>query len=107
MLCRTHGKSTWAGFLKGHFHESQLLEQPWQWEAEAAGEGKAFRIFCGSLMDINDRKADAWREELWPIIEMTPHLVYMVLSKIPERYVETLPDDWGNGYPNVWLGAST
>jgi protein gp37 len=30
----------------------------------------------------------------------------MVLTKIPERFSETLPDDWNDGYPNVWLGAS-
>jgi len=81
-------------------------QQPWQWEAEAAATGKAVRVFCGSLMDINDRQADAWRSELWPIVKLTPHLVYMMLTKIPERYTETLPADWGNGYPNVWLGAS-
>jgi protein gp37 len=80
--------------------------QPWAWEAEAAAIGKAFRVFCGSLMDFNDRQADEWRKQLWPIIRLTPHLVWMILTKIPERFSETLPDDWNEGYPNVWLGAS-
>lgn len=81
-------------------------QQPWDWEAEASAAGEALRVFCGSLMDINDRQADAWRAELWPIVKVTPHVVYMLLTKLPERYAQTLPPDWGQGYPNVWLGAS-
>jgi protein gp37 len=57
-------------------------------------------------MDFNDRQADEWRKQLWPIVRLTPHLVWMILTKIPERYAETLPEDWGEGYPNVWLGSS-
>jgi len=67
---------------------------------------RAFLIFCGSLMDFNDRQGDQWRKYIWPIIQGTPHLVYMILTKIPERYPDTLPHDWGEAYPNVWLGAS-
>jgi protein gp37 len=28
------------------------------------------------------------------------------LTKRPERIAANLPDDWGEGYPNVWLGTS-
>ena len=35
-----------------------------------------------------------------------PNLVFQVLTKRPERIKEHLPADWGEGYPNVWLGAS-
>jgi protein gp37 len=84
----------------------QYWQQPWKWELEAAVQNHALRIFCGSLMDINDRQADEWRGKLWPIIKNTPHLVWMLLSKVPERYEVTLPPDWGDGYSNAWLGAS-
>ena len=30
----------------------------------------------------------------------------MILTKRPERIKQCLPDDWGNGYPNVWLGTT-
>jgi protein gp37 len=80
--------------------------QPWQWEREATALNKAVRVFCGSLMDFNDRQAEDWRHQFWPIAKLTPHLVWMVLTKIPERFSETLPEDWNDGYPNVWLGTS-
>lgn len=81
-------------------------QQPWKWEADGQQAGTASRVFCGSLMDFNDRQADDWRQKLWPIMKHTPHLVWMCLTKIPGRFVETLPRDWGSGYENVWLGAS-
>ena len=47
-----------------------------------------------------------WREGAWQVIKDTPHLVYQILTKRPERIINHLPKDWGEGYPNVWLGTS-
>ena len=37
---------------------------------------------------------------------MTPHHTYQILTKRPERILQCLPADWGEGYPNVWVGTS-
>jgi len=47
-----------------------------------------------------------WREAAWQVIKDTPNLVYLVLTKRPERILNHLPKDWGQGYRNVWLGTS-
>jgi protein gp37 len=47
-----------------------------------------------------------WRDAAWHLIKETPNLVYLILTKRPERIVSQLPKDWGDGYPNVWLGTS-
>jgi len=44
--------------------------------------------------------------KLWPLIRETPHLHWQILTKRPERISASLPADWGEGYPNVWLGTS-
>jgi protein gp37 len=44
--------------------------------------------------------------KLWPLIRRTPWLDWQLLTKRPERYPDILPADWGDGYPNVWLGTS-
>ena len=44
---------------------------------------------------------------MWRIIRETPNLIYQILTKRPERVLANLPADWGEGYPNVWLGVST
>ena len=63
-------------------------------------------IFTCSWSDWFIDAADEWRDEAWAIIKQTPQHTYQILTKRPERITEHLPADWGEGYPNVWLGVS-
>lgn len=63
-------------------------------------------IFTCSWSDFFIKEADEWRQEVWDIIKKTPHHTYQILTKRPERIAQCLPNDWGDGYPNVWLGVS-
>lgn len=63
-------------------------------------------IFTCSWSDFFIEDADGWRDEAWDIIRSTPHHTYQILTKRPERIVQCLPPDWGDGYDNVWLGVS-
>lgn len=63
-------------------------------------------VFTCSWSDFFHEVADPWRDEAWDIIRRTPHLTYQVLTKRPERILEHLPADWGEGWANVWLGTS-
>ena len=63
-------------------------------------------IFLASWSDFFIKEADEWRPEVWEIIKATPQHTYQILTKRPERIKKCLPDDWGDGYPNVWLGVS-
>ena len=64
------------------------------------------RVFTCSWSDFFHEAADGWRDEAWNIIRRTPHLTYQILTKRPERIAAHLPADWGEGWPNVWLGVS-
>lgn len=64
-------------------------------------------VFTCSMSDFFISEADEWRPEMWRIIRETPNLIYQILTKRPERVLENLPHDWGEGYPNVWIGVST
>lgn len=63
-------------------------------------------IFTCSWSDWFVEEADEWRDEAWKVIKDTPQHTYQILTKRPERILEHLPNDWGEGYPNVWLGVS-
>jgi len=47
-----------------------------------------------------------WRPNAWQVIKDCPNLVFQILTKRPERIADHLPFNWGEGYPNVWLGTS-
>ena len=64
-------------------------------------------MFCASLADIFDNKVDrGWRVDLFNLVEETPELDWLLLTKRPENCEKMLPSDWNRGYPNVWLGTT-
>ena len=63
-------------------------------------------VFVCSWSDFFIPDADAWRPEAWDIIRQCPHLIFQLLTKRPHLIPTRLPWDWGQGYPNVWLGVS-
>jgi len=63
-------------------------------------------IFTCSWSDWFHEAADEWRDEAWEVIRLAPQHTYQILTKRPERFAEHLPADWGEGWPNVWLGVS-
>lgn len=63
-------------------------------------------VFTCSLTDFFHEEIDIYRNEAWDIIRKCPHLIFQILTKRPERIINNLPDDWGTGWDNVWLGTS-
>ena len=53
---------------------------------------------------IND--ADIWRDECWQIIREREDLHFIFLTKRIERFMDCIPDDWGDGYDNVTVGCT-
>jgi protein gp37 len=96
------GRKPW-----GQLYRTKTWTNPGTWERRAAKDNRYSRVFTCSLSDFFHSKADEWRADAWSIIRSTPHLIYLILTKRPELIESRLPDDWGHGYPNVWLGVST
>ena len=63
-------------------------------------------IFTSSLTDFFIEEIDEFRNECWDIIRQCPRFIFQILTKRPERIAQCLPPDWGDGWPNVWLGTS-
>lgn len=68
---------------------------PLRWDRKAAVDGVRRRVFCASLADVfEDRDdLDPWRTDLWDLIETTPNLDWLLLTKRPEN-VEMLAGDF-------------
>lgn len=97
----------------------QRTKGPWKdvlrWQREAAAgevgaDGVAGRllVFTGSMMDWAEDRPDLepWRADLWDVIRDCPNLHFQMLTKRPENIALMLPSDWGDGWPNVWMGTS-
>jgi protein gp37 len=82
---------------------------PLKWNAQAEREGRRFRVFCASLADVFDKDVPAeWRDDLWRLIESTPNLDWLLLTKRVGNVVHQVWPRWMQaGWPaNVWIGAT-
>lgn len=91
---RTFGAAHWA--------------KPLAWNKKAALAGERHRVFCASMADVFDKDAPAEeRQRLWRLIEATPHLDWLLLTKRVGNVLRMLPLSWQAALPrNVWLGIS-
>lgn len=85
---------------------------PLSWNANASdfqrSHGRRQRVFCASLADVFDNQVDPqWRADLFALIRECDQLDWQLLTKRPQNIRKMLPPDWGKGYANVWLGATT
>lgn len=51
-------------------------------------------------------EADEWRKEAWAMIKERSDLDFLILTKRIDRFLESLPSDWGDGYDNVNIGCT-
>jgi protein gp37 len=66
----------------------------------------SMRIFTCSWSDFFIAEADEWRKDAWDIIRVTKQHNWLILTKRVERILKCLPEDWGQGWDNVWLGIT-
>lgn len=51
-------------------------------------------------------EADQWRDEAWDIMRQRPDVIFYLLTKRPERVAQCLPDDFGDGWENIWFNVT-
>lgn len=117
---------------KGTRSITQTWNDPVKWNKAAQQAGERRRVFCASLSDVfedwtggliehdgrpalHHEHGHRWtmgqlRRRLFKLIEATPHLDYLLLTKRPENIFEMWPVDEKTGarkyLSNVWLGTS-
>lgn len=70
------------------------------------GNMEPLKVFTCSWSDFFIDEADSWREQAWEAIRSYPEFIWIILTKRPERIMQCLPADWGDGWNNVWLLVS-
>lgn len=85
-------------------------KQPFSWQKKAIADGVRRKVFCASMADVFEKRDDLItpRMQLFDIIDMTPYLDWLLLTKRPQNVMTLIPRRWQNGgIPfNVWLGTS-
>ncbi len=112
------GKDVWGANAPRRFLGPAYWHAPHSWNEKARKEGQRKRVFCASMSDVFEQlppehpqtaAMDNARALLWGIIDSTPWLDWLLLTKRPENITSMMPlaYAWKRSFPsNVWRGAT-
>lgn len=98
----------WGPDAERRFFGTRHWNDPLRWNRKAERAGVQARVFCGSMCDFLEDRDDLQdaREALYELIDQTPMLDWLLLTKRPENF-HLLPEDWYEDWPgNVWPGVT-
>lgn len=106
----------WGPNAPRRFMSDEHWRQPAKWNRKAMEAGERHRVFCASMSDVFEEHHDstinlsmnAERSRLWRLIEETPHLDWLLLTKRPEN-LDLVPLRWqtvSRPPKNVWVGVT-
>ena len=101
------GYEVWGANATRRQLSDDYWSQPLLWDRHAAQTGRRARVFCASMADVFEWEPalDSLRERLWALVERTPNLDWLLLTKRPHLARRMAP--WANTWPaHVWLGTS-
>jgi protein gp37 len=104
-LAKRYGWVEWGGERKRTSDAN--WRKPVQWDKAAKKAGTRYRVFCASLADWLDNQVPvSWREDLACLIDATPNLDWLLLTKRIGNFGKLGP--WHNDDipKNVWLGIT-
>jgi protein gp37 len=100
------GRAVWGHRETRRAPSESYWKQPLLWDREARDQGRRSRVFCASMADVFEWGAELnpLRDRLWALIERTPNLDWLLLTKRPHLVSRLAP--WSDWPLNVWLGAT-
>lgn len=66
--------------------------------------GEQIRVCMTS--DFFLQEADKWRPDAWNIMRERSDVVFFLLTKRPERVLNCLPQNWGEGWENIFFNVT-
>ena len=85
----------------GNFYLPIKRRRDKSWKIES---GKV--VFTCFTSDFLLSDADEWREECWLMMKRRSDLWFYFFTKRIDRFMECVPEDWGEGYDNVLVGCT-
>ncbi|HEX5160508.1 MAG TPA: phage Gp37/Gp68 family protein [Steroidobacteraceae bacterium] len=105
---RRTGRAIWGLKAERRQLSDAYWRQPLLWNKDAEQTRVRARVFCASMADVFEdrRDLDSLRARLWQLIEQTPFLDWLLLTKRPQNMLRLAP--WSKRWPaNVWAGTTT
>jgi len=104
-FARRLGLIVWGEGSARRFFGDAHWSEPVAWDAAAAKAGQRSRVFCSSMADVFEDRADLVepRARLFRLVLRTPNLDWLLLTKRPQNTRRLSPRDWPE---NAWPGTT-
>ena len=99
--------SNWGPGAPRHEYSEDHWEKPLRWAAKAEKEGRRPKVFPSVCDPFDNEVRPELRARFFALIRSTQSLTWLLLTKRIGNAPAMLPPDWRDGYPNVWIGATT
>ena len=100
------GATHWGAGVPRYRTSAANWAKPLAWnkaahESTFAGRKGFWPVFCASLADVFDNEVpNEWREDLWALIERTPNLSWLLVTKRVGNVAKMVPERWmREGFP--------
>ncbi len=106
-LAKRRGFQAWGPGAPIRLLSDAHWREPLKWNAAAIEASERPRVFCASMADVFEGRNEhaQLRERLWRLIDKTPNLDWLLLTKRPNKVNQLAP--WGGTWPaNVWVGTT-
>lgn len=109
MMDTRYGRVQWGSGRDRVRTSAANWQLPRRWNRQAEAAGKRPFVFCASLADVFDNEVDPlWRRDLFDLIEATPSLIWLLLTKRIGNVMKMTDPLEGHRWipPNVAIGAT-
>lgn len=96
---------------KRHGQNEIIKTDKFDWPIRKNNKGE-YNIKGGKILptcfatDFFIAEADEWRKDIWAMIKERQDIDFLILTKRIDRFLVSLPDDWGDGYDNINIGCT-
>ena len=96
-----HGKET--GVVTRVKDFDKIIRKNRKGEYKIASDEIVYTCFTS---DFFVEEADAWRDAAWDMIRQRNDLFFFMITKRIDRFMDCIPDDWGNGWEHVGIACT-
>lgn len=104
--CYIHKGDARRGVSTGDIVKTKDFYKPVEKLKNGSYKMKPGMVYLCFSSDFLLEEADSWREECWRMMKERADCSFLFLTKRIERFMDCVPEDWGEGYENVVVGCT-
>lgn len=101
LYCYIHKGDAKRGVVTSDIVKTKDFDKPVLRMKSGAYKMKSGLVYLCFTTDFLIEEADEWRGECWSMIKERQDCTFLFLTKRIERFMDCIPEDWGDGYDNV------